>query len=53
MIENLHQVIQVQLRKSKMDGFGPNYQTLVSGRPMAASDHLNKLSQFSDNQELM
>ena len=41
------------LRKNKMDSFGPTYQALVAGKPMAASDHCNKLSPFSDDRNLM
>ena len=36
-----------------MESFGPTYQVLAAGKPMAASDHLNKLSPFMDYQNLM
>ena len=36
-----------------MESFGPTYQALAAGKPMAASDHLNKLSPFIDEQNLM
>ena len=48
----LQQMIQTLLRKSQMEGFGPTDQVLA-GEHMAASDHLNKLSVFLDNQDLM
>ena len=52
-IEELQQVIQMLLRTSQMGSFGSTYQALNAGKPMAASDHLNKLSPFSDEQNLM
>ena len=36
-----------------MESFGTTYQALAAGKPMAASDHLNKLSPFLDDQNLM
>ena len=42
LTEELQQVIQMLLRKSQMESFGPTYQALAAGKPMAASDHLNK-----------
>ena len=51
--EKLQQVILMLLRKSQMESFGPTYQSLAAGKPMAASDRLNKLSLFMDNQNLM
>ena len=51
--EEMQQVIQLLLRKSQMESFGPAYQALAAGKPMAASDHLNKLSPFMDEQNLM
>ena len=53
MTTELQQVIQMLLRKSQMECFGPTYQALAAGKPMAASDHLNKLSPFLDDQNLM
>ena len=53
MREELQQVIQMLLRKSQMESFGTTYQPLAAGKPMAASAHLNKLSPFSDDQNLM
>ena len=32
---------------------GTTYQAFAAGKPMAASDHLNKLSPFLDDQNLM
>ena len=51
--EEMQQVIRLLLRKSQMESFGPTYQALAAGKPMAASDHLNKLSPFMDEQNLM
>ena len=53
MADDLQQVIQMLLRKSQMESFGPAYQAMASGKPMAASDHLNQLSPFMDDQNLM
>ena len=36
-----------------MESFGTTHQAMAAGKPMAASDHLNKLSPFLDNQNLM
>ena len=36
-----------------MESFRPTYQALAAGKPMAASDHLNKLSPLMDNQNIM
>ena len=36
-----------------MDSFGPTYQALDAGKPMAVSDHLHKLSPFMGDQNLM
>ena len=36
-----------------MERLGLAYQALAAGKPMAASDHLNKLSTFIDFQNLM
>ena len=36
-----------------MDCFGQTYQALAAGKSMTASDHLNKLSSFMDDQNLM
>ena len=36
-----------------MESFGTTYQALAAGKPMAASDHSNKLSPFLDDQNLM
>ena len=49
----MQQVIQMLLRKSQIESFGPTYQALAAGKPMAASDHLNKLSQILDEENLM
>ena len=49
----MKQVIRRLLRKCQMDSFGPTYQALVAGKPMAASDHSNKLSPFMDDQNFM
>ena len=51
--EEMQQVIQLLLRKSQIERFGQTYQALAAGEPMAASDHLNKLSQLMDEQNLM
>ena len=51
--EELQQVTRLLLRKSQMQSFGQSYQALAAGKPMAASDHLNKLSPFMDDQNLM
>ena len=51
--EETQQVIQMLLRKSQMESFGPTYQALAAGKPMAASDYLNKLSPFIDGQNLL
>ena len=51
--EELQQVIRLLLRKSQMEGFGLAGQVLTAGKPMAVSDHLNKLSPFMDDQNLM
>ena len=40
----VQQISRMLLRKSQMDSFGPTYQALAAVKPMAASDHLNKLS---------
>ena len=49
----MQQVIRLLLKKSQMESFGQSYQALAAGKPMAASDHLNKLSPFMDDQNLM
>ena len=49
MTDELHLVIQMLLRKSQMESFSPTYQALAAGKPMAASDHLNKVSSFMDD----
>ena len=36
-----------------MESFGPTYQALAAVKPMAASDHFNKLSPVMDNQNPM
>ena len=36
-----------------MESFRPTYQALTTGKPMVASDHLNQLSPFMDNQNIM
>ena len=36
-----------------MESFGLAYQALAAGKPMAVSDHLNKLLPFMDDQNLM
>ena len=36
-----------------MESFGLAYKALAAGKPMAASDHLNKLSPFMDDQNRM
>ena len=36
-----------------MESFGLAYQALAACKPMAASDHLNKLSPITDDQNLM
>ena len=51
--EEMQQVIRLLLRNIQMESFGQSYQTLAAGKPMAASDLLNKLSQFMDDQNLM
>ena len=51
--EELQQVILMLLRKSQMESFCTTYQALAAGKPMAASDHSNKLSPFLDDQNLM
>ena len=51
--EEMQQVIRLLLRKSQMESFGQSHQALAAGKPMAASDHLNKLSPFMDDQKLM
>ena len=51
--EKLQQVILMLLRKSQIESFGPTDQSLAAGKPMAASDRLNKLSLFMDDQNLM
>ena len=53
MNEYLQQVIQMLLRRRQKESFSPTYQALAAGKPMAESDHLNKLSPFLDNQNLM
>ena len=49
----MQQLTQMILRKSQMKSFGKSqtYQAFSAGRPMAASDYLNKLSPFMDNQK--
>ena len=49
----MQQVIRLLLRKSQMESFGQTYQALAAGKPMAASDLLNKLSPFMDDQNVM
>ena len=39
MTEEFQRVIQMLLRKSQMEIFGPTYQAMAAGKPMAASDH--------------
>ena len=51
--EEMQQVIRLLLRKSQMESFGQSYQALAASKPMAASDHLNKLSPFMGDQNLM
>ena len=51
--EEMQQVIRLLLRKSQMESFGQSYQALAAGKPMAASGHLNKLSPFMYDQNLM
>ena len=51
--EELQQVIKLLLRKSDMESFGPTYQALAAGKPIAASDKLKKLSPFMDDRDLM
>ena len=51
--EELQQVVRLLLRKSQMECFGQTYQALAADKPMTASDHLNKLSPFMDDQNLM
>ena len=51
--EEMQQVIRLLLRKSQMESFGQSYQALAAGKPIAASDLLNKLSPFVDDQNLM
>ena len=41
--EDMQQVNRQLLRKSQMESFGPTYQALAASKPMAASNHLNKL----------
>ena len=53
LTEELQQVIRLLLRKSQMGSFGLAYQALAAGKPMETSDHLNKLSPFMDDQNLM
>ena len=53
MTEELQQVMQALLRKNQINSFGPTYQALVAGKSMAASDHLTKLSPFTDDRNLM
>ena len=36
-----------------MESFGKTYQALAAGKLIAASDHLNKMSPFIDDQNLM
>ena len=36
-----------------MESFGQTYQALAEGKPMAASDHLNKLSPFMNDPNVM
>ena len=49
----MQQVIRLLLKKSRMESFGQTYQAMAAGKPMAAFDHLNKLSPFMDDQNLM
>ena len=51
--EELQQVIQMLLLKSQMESFGPTYQALAAVKPMTASNHLNKLSPFMGDQNVM
>ena len=36
-----------------MESFGLAYQAMAAGKPMAASDHLDKLLPYKGNQNLM
>ena len=49
----MQQVSRLLLKKSQIESFGQSYQALAAGKPMAASDHLNKLSPFMDDQNLL
>ena len=40
--EELQQVIQILLRKSQIESFGPTYQALTAGKPMGASDQFEQ-----------
>ena len=51
--EEMQKVIRLLLRNSQIESFGQTYQALAAGKPMAVSDHLNKLSPFLDDQNLM
>ena len=51
--EEVQQVIRLLLKKNQMESFGQTYQAMAAGKPMAAFDHLNKLSPFMDDQNLM
>ena len=49
----MKQLIQMLLRESQEESFGPIYQAMAAGKTMAASDHWNKLSPLMDDQCLM
>ena len=51
--EELQKVIRLILSKSQMKRFGPLYQALTACKPIAATDHLHKLSPFLNNWHLM
>ena len=53
MTEDLQQVIQMLLRENQIVSFGPLYQALATGKPIASSDYLNKLNPFLEEQNLM
>ena len=53
VVEELERVGRLLLRKSQMDSIRPDYQALTAVKSMAASDHLNKISPFLDDQNFI
>ena len=50
VVSEMEGVSKLLIQKSQMDNFGSFYHALAAEKPMAASDHLSKLSSIMDNQ---